>query len=60
MAQSSFIIIKNEGPPQVHPQKPIKDDASNLDTSDIPLSSPPSYILVNLIATKVEPMNLLL
>ncbi|CAH1103607.1 unnamed protein product [Psylliodes chrysocephalus] len=46
-------LIKNQGPPQVHPQKPLKDDAPNVDISNISLSSPPSYKLGDLIATRV-------
>lgn len=46
-------LIKNPGPLQIHPQKPLKDDAPVVDIKNIKLSSPPSYKLGDKIATRV-------
>lgn len=46
-------IVKNNGPLQIHPQKPLKDDAPVVDITNIKLSSPPSYKLGELLATRV-------
>ena len=35
--------IKNSGPNQLMPQKPLADDAPNVDISNISLASPPNY-----------------
>lgn len=46
-------LIKNPGPLQIHPQKPLKDDAPVVDISNIKLSSPPEYKIGDLVATRV-------
>ncbi|XP_060515970.1 transketolase-like protein 2 [Cylas formicarius] len=46
-------LIKNQGPPQIHPQKPLKDDAPVVNISNIQLSSPPNYKIGEAIATRV-------
>lgn len=46
-------LVKNQGPVQIHPQKPLKDDAEPVDISNIKLASPPSYKLGEAIATRV-------
>lgn len=45
-------LIKNPGPTQIHPQKPLKDDAPVVDVTNVSLSSPPNYKLGDLIATR--------
>lgn len=45
-------LIVNNGPPAIHPQKPIKEDAPTVDISNIKLSSPPNYKLGEQIATR--------
>lgn len=45
--------IVNNGPPSIHPQKPLKDDAPKVNISNIKLSSPPNYKLGEMIATRV-------
>lgn len=46
-------MVKNPGPLQLHPQKPLKDDVAPVDISNIKLSSPPSYKIGDPIATRV-------
>ncbi|KAL1493123.1 hypothetical protein ABEB36_011244 [Hypothenemus hampei] len=46
-------LIKNQGQLQIHPQKPLKDDAPRVDISNIKLSSPPNYKMGESIATRV-------
>ncbi|XP_030756093.1 transketolase-like protein 2 [Sitophilus oryzae] len=46
-------LIKNPGPLQLHPQKPLKDDAPVVDITNIKLSSPPNYKIGESIATRV-------
>lgn len=46
-------LIKNPGPLQIHPQKPLKDDVQPVDISNIKLSSPPNYKIGDNIATRV-------
>ncbi|CAH0561995.1 unnamed protein product [Brassicogethes aeneus] len=46
-------MIKNAGPLQVHPQKPLKDDAFPVDITNIKLSSPPAYKIGDSLATRV-------
>ncbi|CAG9759352.1 unnamed protein product [Ceutorhynchus assimilis] len=46
-------LITNPGPLQIHPHKPLKDDAPVVDISNIKLSSPPNYKLGDNIATRV-------
>ncbi|CAG9855127.1 unnamed protein product [Phyllotreta striolata] len=45
-------LIKNPGAPQVHPQKPLKDDAPSVNISNVQLSSPPSYKIGEQLATR--------
>lgn len=45
-------LIKNAGPLQIHPRKPLKDDAPVIDITNIKLSSPPAYKLGEEIATR--------
>lgn len=45
-------LIKNSGPLQIHPQKPLKDDVSPVNISNIKLSSPPAYKQGEIIATR--------
>lgn len=45
-------LIKNPGPLQIHPQKPLKDDAPVVDISNIKLSTPPAYKQGEIIATR--------
>lgn len=45
-------IIKNPGPLQLHPQKPLKDDAPEVDLTNIRLSAPPAYKLGEQVATR--------
>nr|XP_023020934.1 transketolase-like [Leptinotarsa decemlineata] len=52
-------LIKNNGPLQVHPQKPLKDDAPIVDITNIKLSSPPKYKLGESLATRVAYGNAL-
>ncbi|KAF5304294.1 hypothetical protein FQR65_LT07986 [Abscondita terminalis] len=46
-------LIKNTGPLQIHPKKPLKEDAPIVDISNIKLSSPPAYKMGDQIATRV-------
>lgn len=46
-------LIKNPGPLQLHPQKPLKDDAPAVDITNIKLASPPSYKIGESLATRV-------
>ncbi|GAB1869270.1 transketolase [Camponotus japonicus] len=46
-------LIKNPGPPALHPQKPLVDDAPNVDISNITLASPPNYKLGEHVATRL-------
>ncbi|GLH02227.1 GM23748 [Gryllus bimaculatus] len=46
-------LIKNNGDLQLHPQKPLKDDAPVVDISNIKLSTPPAYTVGEKIATRV-------
>ncbi|KAJ8927245.1 hypothetical protein NQ314_020325 [Rhamnusium bicolor] len=46
-------LIKNQGPLQIHPQKPLKDDAPLVDITHIKLSSPPAYNIGDSVATRV-------
>lgn len=46
-------LIKNKGPLQVHPQKPLSDDAPVVNISNIKLASPPSYKPGDMIATRL-------
>lgn len=45
-------LIKNNGPLQLHPQKPLVEDAPIVSIKDIKLSSPPSYKPNETIATR--------
>uniref|UniRef100_A0A1Y1LEY0 transketolase n=1 Tax=Photinus pyralis TaxID=7054 RepID=A0A1Y1LEY0_PHOPY len=45
-------MIKNKGPLKIQPRKPLKDDVSPVNISNIKLSSPPSYKLGEAIATR--------
>ncbi|KAL3289890.1 hypothetical protein HHI36_023279 [Cryptolaemus montrouzieri] len=45
-------LLKNSGPSQIHPLKPIKDDAPAVDITNIKLASPPSYKVGESIATR--------
>ncbi|XP_021922518.1 transketolase-like protein 2 isoform X2 [Zootermopsis nevadensis] len=45
-------LIKNTGPLQVAPQKPLKEDAPIVDISGVKLSSPPSYKIGETVATR--------
>lgn len=45
-------MIKNNGPLQLHPQKPLTEDAPVVDIKNIKLSSPPSYKLGEVVATR--------
>ncbi|XP_065351186.1 transketolase-like protein 2 isoform X1 [Cloeon dipterum] len=45
-------LIKNAGPLQLHPQKPLVEDAPATDISNIQLSSPPNYKLGQKVATR--------
>lgn len=44
-------LIKNKGPLQVHPQKPV-DDAPVVTITDVQLSSPPNYKIGQGVATR--------
>lgn len=46
-------LIKNTGPLNIHPQKPLKDDAPVVDITNIKLTSPPAYKVGDKIATRV-------
>lgn len=46
-------LITNTGPLQIHPQKPLKDDAPIVDITNIKLASPPNYKLGETVATRV-------
>ncbi|XP_051167470.1 transketolase-like protein 2 isoform X1 [Leptopilina boulardi] len=45
-------LIKNQGPLELHPQKPLVEDAPKIDISNIKLDTPPSYKLGEAIATR--------
>lgn len=45
-------LIKNPGPLQIHPQKPLVEDAPVVDITNIKLSSPPNYKPGESIATR--------
>lgn len=45
-------LIKNAGPLQIHPHKPLKDDAPAVDITNIKLSTPPAYKQGEIIATR--------
>lgn len=45
-------LIKNQGPLQLHPQKPLKEDAPVVDISNIQLAAPPAYKLGDSVATR--------
>ncbi|XP_071453419.1 transketolase-like [Hetaerina americana] len=46
-------LMKNPGPLQIHPQKPLSDDAGVADLSDLKLDSKPSYSLGETVATRL-------
>lgn len=46
-------LLKNPGPLALHPQKPLVNDAPNVDISNITLASPPSYKLGEQVATRL-------
>lgn len=46
-------LLVNAGPLQIHPQKPLTEDAPTVDITNIRLSSPPNYKLGEQIATRV-------
>ncbi|GFG33508.1 hypothetical protein Cfor_04979 [Coptotermes formosanus] len=46
-------LIKNTGPLQVAPQKPLKEDAPVVDISNVKLSSPPNYKFGENVATRL-------
>ncbi|EFN73921.1 Transketolase-like protein 2 [Camponotus floridanus] len=46
-------LLKNPGPPALHPQKPLVDDAPNVNISNITLASPPNYKLGEQVATRL-------
>ncbi|XP_046405585.1 transketolase isoform X2 [Ischnura elegans] len=46
-------LMKNPGPLQIHPQKPLKDDAGASDLTNLKLDSPPSYKLGESVATRL-------
>lgn len=45
-------LIKNMGPLQVAPQKPLKEDAPVVDIGNVKLSSPPDYNIGENVATR--------
>ncbi|XP_033214936.1 transketolase-like protein 2 isoform X2 [Belonocnema kinseyi] len=45
-------LIKNTGPLELGPQKPLKEDAPKVDITNIKLDTPPSYKIGDLIATR--------
>jgi transketolase len=45
-------LIKNGGPLQLHPQKPLVEDAPVINIKNIKLSSPPNYKLGQTVATR--------
>ncbi|KAB7507189.1 Transketolase [Armadillidium nasatum] len=45
-------LIKNSGPTQIVPQKPLKDDVPAVNISNISLSSPPQYSKGDKVATR--------
>lgn len=45
-------LIKNMGPLQVAPQKPLKEDAPVVDISNVKLSAPPDYSIGENVATR--------
>lgn len=52
MFQHLKSLIKNTGPLQVAPQKPLKEDAPVVDISNVKLSSPPNYKTGESVATR--------
>ncbi|XP_047102273.1 transketolase isoform X1 [Schistocerca piceifrons] len=46
-------LIKNKGPLQLHPQKPLKEDAPIIDITNVKLSSPPNYKTGESVATRL-------
>lgn len=45
-------LIKNQGPLELHPQKPLVEDAPKIDITNIKLDTAPSYKLGDMIATR--------
>ncbi|XP_059488720.1 transketolase-like protein 2 [Neocloeon triangulifer] len=45
-------LIKNAGPLQLHPQKPLVEDAPAVSVKNVTLSSPPNYKLGQTVATR--------
>ncbi|XP_066586109.1 transketolase-like protein 2 isoform X2 [Prorops nasuta] len=45
-------LLKNAGPPGLHPQKPLVEDAPVIDISNIKLAAPPSYKIGEQVATR--------
>lgn len=45
-------LLKNAGPLQLHPQKPLVEDAPVVNITNIKLSSPPDYKLGQTVATR--------
>lgn len=45
--------IKNKGPSTLHPQKPLHDDAPQVNISNIALSEPPAYKKGDKVATRL-------
>ncbi|XP_013777919.1 transketolase-like [Limulus polyphemus] len=46
-------LVSNQGPPQLCPQKPLKEDAPVVDISNISLSEPPTYNIGDKVATRL-------
>lgn len=46
-------LIRNHGPLQIAPQKPVKDDAPVISIKNIRLQSPPAYKLGEAVATRL-------
>ncbi|KAF4529183.1 hypothetical protein B566_EDAN016229 [Ephemera danica] len=45
-------LLKNSGPLQIHPQKPLVEDAPEVSIANIKLASPPNYKLGQSMATR--------
>jgi transketolase len=45
-------LLKNAGPLQLHPQKPLVEDAPAVNVQNVKLSSPPNYKLGQTVATR--------
>lgn len=45
--------IKNKGPLQIHPQKPLVEDAPVVDITNVKLASPPNYKSNEQVATRL-------